>query len=135
MFKKTKSKKGFTLVELLIVLAIIAILAAIAIPMYKSQMDKARLKVDEANMRSAQSMAVAEYMLDVDNTTAKTYYFKMTGENLEINYNGSGVSVAPAAGYNQHEQVSADPGHAYIKVEVSEGGQIVSSGTTWVKIS
>ena len=54
MFKRVKkNKKGFTLAELLIVVAIIAVLVAISIPIFTSQLEKSREAVDEANLRSA----------------------------------------------------------------------------------
>lgn len=46
-------KKGFTLAELLIVVAIIAVLVAISIPIFTSQLEKSREAVDLANVRSA----------------------------------------------------------------------------------
>ena len=51
--KKINNKKGFTLAELLIVVAIIAVLVAIAIPVFTSQLEKAREATDLANLRSA----------------------------------------------------------------------------------
>ena len=51
--KKTNAKKGFTLMELLIVVAIIAVLIAIAIPVLNGQLEKAREAADAANIRSA----------------------------------------------------------------------------------
>lgn len=51
--KKMNNKKGFTLAELLIVVAIIAVLVAIAIPTFTTQLEKSREGVDLANVRSA----------------------------------------------------------------------------------
>ena len=47
-----KKESGFTLPELLIVVAIIAVLVAIAIPVFNSQMEKAREATDLANCRA-----------------------------------------------------------------------------------
>jgi type IV pilus assembly protein PilA len=66
--KRTKagSEGGFTLIELLVVIIIIAILAAIAIPMYLSQ----RQKGWEANARSdLRNAAVAQESYFTDNDT------------------------------------------------------------------
>ena len=58
----TKNKKGFTLAELLTVVAIIAVLVAISIPIFGSQLEKSRVATDQANVRSAKAAAAAEYM-------------------------------------------------------------------------
>lgn len=50
---KKLNKKGFTLAELLIVVAIIAVLVAISIPIFSSQLEKSREAVDAANIRAA----------------------------------------------------------------------------------
>lgn len=49
----SRKKKGFTLAELLIVVAIIAVLVAISIPIFTNQLEKAREATDLANIRSA----------------------------------------------------------------------------------
>lgn len=50
-----RNNKGFTLAELLIVVAIVAVLVSIAIPMFWTQLEKARERNDVGNARSAYS--------------------------------------------------------------------------------
>ena len=52
MLKKFTNKKGFTLMEMLIVVAIIAILIAIAIPTFNNALNKSKVGTDTANIRS-----------------------------------------------------------------------------------
>ena len=59
---KLSKNGGFTLVEMLIVVAIIAILIAISIPMVTSSLDKAKKATDDANLRSAIGAATVEYL-------------------------------------------------------------------------
>ena len=56
------NRKGFTLAELLIVVAIIAVLVAISIPIFHAQLRKARLAANQANGRAAFSAAEAAYL-------------------------------------------------------------------------
>ena len=82
--RKMKNKKGFTLMEMLIVVAIIAILIAIAIPTFASSLNKARVATDEANIRSGYAEVMTEVLLgnfdveDVSGSTA-TYYLQKDG--------------------------------------------------------
>jgi prepilin-type N-terminal cleavage/methylation domain-containing protein len=57
-----REKKGFTLAELLIVAAIIGVLVAISIPIFSSQLKKARLAANQANAKDAKNMVLTEYM-------------------------------------------------------------------------
>lgn len=56
------NKKGFTLMEMLIVVAIIAILIAVAIPVFSAQLHKARVATDWANLRSFYADIQTDYM-------------------------------------------------------------------------
>ena len=55
-----KNNKGFTLAELLIVVAIIGVLVAVAIPVFTSQLEKSRESVDLANVRSAYAQVMVD---------------------------------------------------------------------------
>lgn len=66
-----RRKKGFTLAELLIVVAIIAVLTAIAVPLFVSAITKAENATGASNVRAVRGAAVVEilsnqetYMID-----------------------------------------------------------------------
>ena len=53
--RRTRNQKGFTIMELLIVIVIIGILIAIAVPAYQNFRDRARLTACQANRRTIKS--------------------------------------------------------------------------------
>ena len=65
-------KKGFTLAELLIVVAIIAVLVGVAIPVFTAQLEKSRESVDLANIRSAYASCTTAVMTET-NADKATY--------------------------------------------------------------
>lgn len=91
MFKKL-NKKGFTLAELLVVVAIIGVLVAISIPIFTSQLEKAREATDAANIRAAyaelSSAAITGEKIDTDqvngNVTIKAVTPAATGNTAYI---------------------------------------------------
>ena len=69
-----KKQQGFTLIELMIVVAIIGILAAIAIPAYQDYTIRAQVS-EGLNLAGGAKTAVAEFTMDsgsfpVDNSAA-----------------------------------------------------------------
>jgi len=54
MYSFRKSKKGFTLIELMVVVAIIAVLALLGLRMYSTQQDKAKEALVKANAGTVQ---------------------------------------------------------------------------------
>ena len=57
-------RNGFTLTELLIVVAIIGVLVAVSIPVFSNQLEKSREATDLANVRSAYAELMADVMDD-----------------------------------------------------------------------
>ena len=67
---KKFNKKGFTLIEMLAVIAIIAVLVAIIVPAVGSSTIKAKASTDAANLRSALSAATIQYASEGSVTAA-----------------------------------------------------------------
>lgn len=71
---KTNKNKGFTLAELLVVVAIVGILVAISVPLFTAQLGKARKATNQANMRAAKIAATAQYLVNAKD--GNQFYFK-----------------------------------------------------------
>lgn len=80
-----KDEKGFTLMEMLIVVAIIAVLVAIAIPTFNSSLNRAKAATDAANIRAGYATVMMTLLQadtgDTKNTIEadKAYYLQKDG--------------------------------------------------------
>ena len=115
--KKLKKTGGFTLIEMLIVVAIIAILVAVSIPMVTKSLDKAKDATDTANERSAKSAAVIEYMTSTEDFTSdkKYYYDAAKGELVK-----GDAAPTEMQGYGQCAKHKGD----YLKVTINNKGEV-----------
>ena len=77
------NNKGFTLAEMLIVVAIIAVLIAIAIPTFVGQLEKARETADASNIRAAYSEAVSKHLMETPDEDTVTI------EDVRLSSSGS----------------------------------------------
>ena len=116
---KRKQKKGFTLAELLIVVAIIAVLVAISIPIFTAQLRKARLAANKANARAALSAAMAEFIDAPEADKAMTpygnpkhMYFRYDTATGKCEYRGvGGTSPGKGEEYTSFANIGYHPGN------------------------
>ena len=120
--EKIRNKKGFTLVEMLIVVAIIAILIAVSIPLVSNALERARHATDAANERAAKAEILILYLAgndaEIDGTTGaitfdKIYYYDATDGRVT----GTAPTGAKAT-YGQHKN------HKLLAIKVSEDGVV-----------
>ena len=100
--KARENKKGFTLAELLVVVAIVGILVAISIPVFTAQLGKARRATNQANLRAAKAAAVAEYLTS-DDTDGKTLYYEY---NISTGSVGEGKDLFTSTGYDKFTDIT-----------------------------
>ena len=81
-----KNNKGFTLAELLIVVAIIAVLVAIAIPVFTTQLEKSREATDMSNVRAAMAEVTTQYLAD---GAKSSYSAHVTAQQTQASWQNS----------------------------------------------
>lgn len=93
--KTLYNRKGFTLAELLVVVAIIGILVAVSIPIFTGQLEKARVATNQANIRAAKAAASADYIQYEDGKYVGYVYDNQTGTLLSLNNKGGSYTLSP----------------------------------------
>ena len=118
---KHTNKKGFTIVELVIVIAVIAILAAVLIPNLSRLVEKA----NESKAMQQAKAAYEAYLVD--------HAEEMDSLNLCIESNGLYYHVV--AGQFSATQVEESDSCSYTKMKVNSDGKLVSATTTTASTS
>ena len=121
--KFRENKKGFTLAELLVVVAIVGILVAISIPVFTAQLGKAREATNNANLRAAKAAAVSEYLTGENNNSQSGFYkYDVSTGDVEV------LTADPSNGKTQ----------AVINAKNNETGAVSKTTvykTVWVVIA
>ena len=92
---KLSRQGGLTLIEMLLVVAIISILVAISIPVVNMNLEKAREATDKANERAAKTLATLLYMGELEYNTIPggdpmTTPDYLPGQELPVGWNEFG---------------------------------------------
>lgn len=119
---KLRKNGGFTLIEMLIVVAIIAILVAVSIPLVSNALERTRHATDEANERAAKAELLVQYLADEDATidnkndqkigVGTVYYYNAATGGIETTPN----SITP---YGKHHH-----DNAYLALKIDDTGRV-----------
>lgn len=119
----TRKKKGFTLIELIIVIAIIAILAAIAIPKFGAAKQNADVAADKANAKII-ATAVATAVANGEITSDSKDLSKLADADYDKYIDGGSVPKANIGTFTVSYDFGAN-GTDGNGVNVSDGNGIV----------
>ena len=121
-FRK-KDESGFTLIELMIVIAIIGILAAIAIPQFSAYRTRSYNAAAEADLRNAATAQEAYY---VDNQTYVANPPSLIGSTYGF-YTSQNVSVAGGAAAQQYTMTAYHSSGNKTYTLIGPGGSVTSN--------
>ncbi len=123
------NKKGFTLAELLIVVAIIAVLVGISIPIFSSQLEKAREATDAANIRSKYAEMMTSIITNENTSNTYTVSLKQQQDNWQNHFDFPATEIGvPKKGGTATLEYKDNV--AYINYGNSDSSDNKDSGTT-----
>lgn len=125
------NRKGFTLMEMLIVIAIVAVLISVAVPVLSSQLERSREAVDLANVRSAYAQVSTEALLGkTDVTVTVNLKQKQAGWQSVDPVNIGGIVHSKNQGDTNNWKGDAAPdGNCVVSYDEIHGVVLTWSGT------
>jgi type IV pilus assembly protein PilA len=132
MFIKMRESKGFTLVELMIVVAIIGILAAVAVPYYQKYIQKSRLtSLVFPGMHAIQTNVAAYYSLNGVFPGGATFTSMCSDANTKyftptVNASKTGLTFEIAGGTAATNPLKAFVGQSIIASAVGSSTNMTS---------
>lgn len=137
--RKLNKQGGFTLVEMLVVVAIIAILVAVSIPVVANALERTRHATDAANERAAKAEILIQYLSDEDDLTLgkkieadTAYYYDAKNGVLKEAITDVTTSYGTGPTYGKHKTtgaVTVDHTHSVIAVSINAKGEVAMA---WV---
>lgn len=119
---KLKGHGGFTLVEMLVVVAIIAILVAVSIPVISGALERTKHATDAANERAAKAEILIQHLADSDGKPVikpnTVYYYNAKDGVVVESYDAAGKA------YGKHTTAAADRTKCVIALMVDADGKV-----------
>lgn len=133
MIKKVREdRSGFTLAELLIVVAIVAVLVAIAVPVFTGALGGANEAVGQSAVRSVKAEAVSALLLDktiTDKTGDHSYYATVNKDGSVTGLTSGTKEGALVDGTATAQEIGEAIGKGSAIVQVTVTGEDVSTTT------